>query len=299
MKGAVPAACCFRLSGTPMPAELRSPFDLSIREHPAEPPPAPSDERLDAEFDLAYEEASEIHPRDAEAPASTDGPAPLTLWGRAAALPWPRIGQFLALQFFIVMLVVVGLPELLPGRPKAQVTVRPVGEETGRAAVIGPRSVSPDLLTVSLMRYGDTARATDGTPLARVPIRALEGKRLEPAPYVVQFEYRGQRVDGGVASIQPGEQIKLRVPTAALADIEYRSGLRHVRQGGDIPYFRRAVRLDPAHVAAHLQLAAYELLRGSPRRARQHLAAVRRKEPGNPYAARISRMLQQRGGREG
>jgi len=168
--------------------------------------------------------------------------------------------------------------------------------QTGNVLVQAPRGIAPAELRVSLLRFGEVARAADGRPVSNLAPAQLRAVHLEPGIYVARVNYRDLSLPELVADVTAGEPSPLAITTTALAEAEYAAGLRASEKGGtaDIPYFRRAVRLNPGHLDAHLQLAAFELVNGSRRSVQGHLTAVRRIDPDNPDAARVERLLRGR-----
>lgn len=175
---------------------------------------------------------------------------------------------------------------------------------TAAAALPPPGFVSvPELpilpqgrLRVSLLRAGDYAKSVDGEVVNALLPQVLARRGLPPGIYGAIFRYRGHPLPALVAEVRSGSRTTLAPPLRALAAIEYREGLEQAGTGPnpDVSYFRRVLRLQPNHVNAHLQLAAYELVRGSRYLAQWHLDAVRRADPGNADAARVQRLLRGR-----
>jgi hypothetical protein len=199
------------------------------------------------------------------------------------------------------VLAAVAAPELLPGAARKRGGARPSAAPAagGSIRLQTPAEAPQALMRVSVLRSGEYARGTGGGVLSQVPPERLAETELAPGWYVVILRYRGTPVSGIVAQVGPGRQAPVTVPREELAAIEYQAGLRASGEGGaaDVPYFRRTLAMDPDHLNAHLQLAAYALLRGAPREVRTHLAAVRRVSPGNPHAARVERLLNEKEGR--
>jgi hypothetical protein len=90
-----------------------------------------------------------------------------------------------------------------------------------------------------------------------------------------------------------GRTAALALSPRELAEIEYEAGVDSAaaNRDSDVGYFQRVLQLDPDHVNAHLQLAAYGLIRGSAQDVETHLAAVRKVAPRNASASEIERLL--------
>lgn len=167
-----------------------------------------------------------------------------------------------------------------------------VDSERGNVWVGVPGPVSPADLRLTLLRYGEPVPISEREKLDRVEADRVQGAPLPPGFYVVRFTYLGVALPDEVTQVSPGQRLVLRPREEEMAKIEYRSAIDGATyQDADIPHFRRVLELDPHHAGAHLQLAAYELLRGSPASVRKHLAAARRLHPDNPEADRVERLL--------
>lgn len=156
-----------------------------------------------------------------------------------------------------------------------------------------PRSVVAREFRTTLLRMGEIARSGNWV-VDRLPPDELASIPLEPGVYVARFRYLNQALPDSVVQVKL-EGTTVQPSRRDLAEAEYNAGIaRDGRGNAGVAYFRRAVALNPSHVKAHLQLAAFELLSGSPRRVRQHLAAVRKVQPRNPDAKRVEALLRRR-----
>jgi hypothetical protein len=189
------------------------------------------------------------------------------------------------------VLFLAGRPAPAPAAvraPALQPVVKP-----GSLSVATPEWLPAGYLRVSVLRSGRTAVAADGSSLADLPAEALGGKALPAGNYLVRFNYRDTAADETTVEVRSGVSAELPVDQPAMARIEYQLGVKAdaAKAGDGITYFRRAVKLDNRQVAAHLQLAAYELLGGRPAAVREHLKAVRAVDAGNADAAAIEKLL--------
>ena len=146
---------------------------------------------------------------------------------------------------------------------------------------------------VTVLRLGEVAAAVDGRRLERVDAAELSGAALPPGAYVVRVWYRGRLVIERAVPVISGSRARMELPAAKLAAIEYDAGVARARDRDDLRYFRRAVRLDPRHTPAHLQLAAAALFHGNLTEAESRAGLVRTLDPGNPHANRIARLIRQ------
>lgn len=164
--------------------------------------------------------------------------------------------------------------------------------ERGNVWVSVPAPVSAADLRLTVLQFGEPAPFSAREKLERVEVDRVQGAALPPGFYVVRFAYLGIALPDEVAEVRPGQRLLLRPREEELAKIEYRSAIEGATyRDADIPHFRRVLELDPNHGAAHLQLAAYELLHGSPAAVEKHLAAVRRSHPKDPEAERVEHLL--------
>lgn len=156
-----------------------------------------------------------------------------------------------------------------------------------------PVGVVTNELNVSLIQGAGFAAGLQGQPLRRLSLEAMAATSLKPGHYVGVFSYRGHACEGIPVHIRKGDTTLLEGPRKELAHIEYVAALEVSRKtpDADIQYFERVIALDPDHVNAHLQLAAYALARNSASAAREHLSVVERVDPHNPHIARIRRLL--------
>jgi hypothetical protein len=212
----------------------------------------------------------------------------------------PARRQFLAAAAVVALvggLLAVGVARVKRQegtRPKESAGVQRVAAEAGTMAVEFPAGAHPDEFRTTLLRFGEVARS-EGKALDRLTADELAVTPVEPGIYVARHRYLGRPLPDSVVRITPGTPAVIRPAARDLAEAEYRLGIDTDLQGkAGVEHFRRAVKLNPDHVQAHLQLAAYELLSGSPGAVKAHLAAVRRVEPNNPEAKRVARILRQR-----
>lgn len=204
----------------------------------------------------------------------------------------------IAPPLLIAAIVVVAVRELMPPPRRrtapAAATVRV--QPPGRARVDLPASVPQELTRVSLIRNGDYARTPDGVQLRDVRADYLEALPLTPGLYVAMFTYREAPVGGDVVQVDSGHTVQVRVPVKKMAEVEYAAALEAPAVGNtDVARFQRTARLDPQHVNARLQLAAWALSQGDRRMARAELASVRRIDPRNPHLQRVARLLERAG----
>jgi hypothetical protein len=209
---------------------------------------------------------------------------------------WRRAPELLAALALAAVLVVIAAPELVPRRRPAPApsAVRPDPLRLGFVHLQLPAEVPRELVRVSLLRGGEYARSTDGEALTQITPERLAQKALEPGHYVAVVRYRGTPLEGVVAAVEESRQTAVQPPLRELAAVEYQAGLAGAAAGADVARFRRTLALDPQHVNAHLQLAAYALLTGRTSETRRHLRRVRAVEPDNPHAARLERLLRRK-----
>jgi hypothetical protein len=168
--------------------------------------------------------------------------------------------------------------------------------EPGSLAVSFPTGITPNLLRVTVRRDGQLAESVEGEIVSRIPSEALARTLLLPATYSVRFTYRGKQLKDVPAQVYNGGRTLVEPPLKQLAEVEYQTALAIASEGGedDLLLFKRTLGFDPYHVNAHLQLAAYQVMNGLYRQAKEHLEAVRQVDPDNADAARIERLLRQR-----
>jgi hypothetical protein len=161
----------------------------------------------------------------------------------------------------------------------------------GLLSVRVPAGVEPTLLSATVLHDHRLAEALDSKLLDQVTATQLAAQPLRAGVYELRFLYRKKLLAEMTAEVRAGECTTLQPSARELADIEYEAGLRSQGSPEEKGYFERVLLLDPNHVNAHLQLAAYELVHGSRPGAERHLAAVWRLDPHNADAVSLMRLL--------
>jgi hypothetical protein len=161
----------------------------------------------------------------------------------------------------------------------------------GLLSVRIPAGIDPALLSATVMRNHQLAEGLDLRRLDQVMVSTLAAQPLRPGVYQLRFLYRKKLLAEMTAAVRASECVTIQPPDRELADIEYEAGLRSQGSPEEKGYFHRVLLLDPDHVNAHLQLAAYELVHGSRSAAERHLAAIRRLDPHNADAVALARLL--------
>lgn len=163
----------------------------------------------------------------------------------------------------------------------------------GLLAVPVPDGADPGALRVSILASGGYATPEKDRVLRLIPIEELAETPLPTGRYMAVFSYRDQVLPGISVTVQASRTQSLKLPREALARIEYETAIARQSAGenDDIQHLKRVVALQPGHVEAHLQLAAHALASGSRQEAEHHLQVVDRKDPGNPHAAKIARVM--------
>lgn len=200
------------------------------------------------------------------------------------AVAGPLVATAVAAGVIAAILTRPSGPAAAPGRGDAP---------TGRLLVQVPQGTHVVQLRFTLLRLGEPAASADGRTMDGVWPETISAAEFPAGVYVVRTSYRGERLPDRSVNLRSGYPVAIRPDASRLAEIEYRTGLAQAAAGGkaDLPYFQRALELDPGHVEAHLQLAAAALLQGSTRRAAEHVAAVRKVQPFNPHAARLAELI--------
>lgn len=185
-----------------------------------------------------------------------------------------------------------------PKLPVGQVPVTAPGP--GTLSLEAPPGTAVDALRVTLLESGKPAVSADGKKMARLTADELHQQAVKPGLYLARIFYRGKPVVDLAVKATSGVEGVIPLPGRKLATAEYDAGIAaDSRRAGDgIPYFKRTAQLDERHVDARLQLAAYELLKGSVENVRAHLATLKRLDPDNREAAAIARILRERQRRE-
>jgi hypothetical protein len=190
----------------------------------------------------------------------------------------------------IVMLAALALM-LAPRTRHENVPAPNVAPLPGLLSVRIPAGIDPALLSATVMRDHQLAEGLDSKRLDQVMASTLAAQPLRAGVYQLRFLYRKKLLAEMTAEVRASECVIIQPPDRELADIEYEAGLRSQGSPEEKGYFRRVLLLDPNHVNAHLQLAAYEMVHGSPSAAERHLAAVRRLDPHNADAVALARLL--------
>lgn len=171
----------------------------------------------------------------------------------------------------------------------------------GRLVVEVPSALPSGSLWVTVLQNGKTVKSPGGELLERKSPEKLGGVSLAPGSYTVRFVYRRTPLREVRAEIRKSEDSVVQPSRWQLADIEYSAGEAAAKTGGqgvygdtDVAHFQRTLKLDPDHVNAHLQMAVYELLRGTPMEVRQHLESVRRIAPRHAELPKIEALLEKR-----
>jgi hypothetical protein len=172
----------------------------------------------------------------------------------------------------------------------------PKAEQVASLALEVPAGADPGEVRVTLLQSGRPVQANGGATMRELDPSTLLAATFKPGLYVARVTYRGKPADDLTLRAAPGEPNVLPLAGPKLAAIEYAAGeaADRLHEGDGIPYFRRAVQLDRRHVPAHLQLAAFELVHGSPDAVKAQLTTVRQLDPGNKDAAAVEKLLQAR-----
>jgi hypothetical protein len=162
--------------------------------------------------------------------------------------------------------------------------------------VAAPAGVVTRGLRFTLLQSGHPAVAVSGKVLRAADLGALQDEPVRPGLYVARVFYRGKPVADVTVTAKAGVKQVIPLPAGKLAGVEYSAGLAAdgAKAGSGIPFFRRAAQIDARAVPPRLQLAAYELLHGSPDRARVELREIRKIDPANKDAAAVERLLELR-----
>jgi hypothetical protein len=180
---------------------------------------------------------------------------------------------------------------LLPRTKHRHATAPPAPALPGHLSVRVPAGIEPALLSVTVLRDRRLAETLDAKLLDEVTTTQLAAQPLRAGAYQLRFLYRKKLLAETTAEVRAGENASVQPSERELAEIEYEAGLRRQGSPEEKGYFERVLRLNPDHVNAHLQLAAYELVHGSRPAAERHLAAVRRLDPHNADAVALARLL--------
>lgn len=177
----------------------------------------------------------------------------------------------------------------------------PRGTAAGRLSVEVPSGLPANSLRVTVVRDNAPAKAANGELLKGLPPEKIGGVSLKPGSYIVRFLYRRTPLREVRAEIRRGQDTIIQPSRWQLADIEYSAGEAAARLGSpdedgdsDVVHFRRALKFDPDHVNAHLQMAAYELLNGKRSDVERHLGNIRRLAPQHPDLAQLEALLKKR-----
>lgn len=189
-----------------------------------------------------------------------------------------------------------------PGRASASGEYVPGGwggdgmrTRPGMVAVRLPKGVQTSQLRVTLLQGNEVAHTTGRMAVKQIPAMQLVGRSLDPGAYVARFVYRGRALPELQAVVRPGGRTVIVVPRAHLAEAEYLGGLQAAKDGKpDVPFFQRALKMNPKHLGAHLQLAAFQMAHGTRVGAERHLHVVRQEDPQNKDLERVERMLLKR-----
>ena len=166
----------------------------------------------------------------------------------------------------------------------------PANESVGVLAVQLPKQVSPARLRITVFR-GDTvalASSADGKPLNSMKPADLGKRQLNPGSYRLQFIYRDEKIPPVTVDVHAGEPTTVKPPLRELAQIEYEHGQA---TASDIQHYKRTVELDPNHVDARLDLAAYYIQKDQWDEVKTQLKALRRLAPDNPDVSRIQQFV--------
>ncbi len=171
----------------------------------------------------------------------------------------------------------------------------------GRLSVEVPTGLPSNSLRVTVVRANQPVKTARGELLKGVPPEKIGGVTLEPGSYIVRFLYRQTPLREVRAEIRRGQDTIIQPSRWQLADIEYTAGEAAARLGGpdqhgdsDVVHFRRTLTLDPDHINAHLQMAAYELLNGKRSDVERHLGNIRRLAPQHPDLVQLEALLKKR-----
>jgi hypothetical protein len=167
----------------------------------------------------------------------------------------------------------------------------------GHLSVQVPDGVDPALLSVTVLRDHRLAETLEARPLDEVAAAELTAQPLRAGVYQIRFTYRKKLLAEATTEVRAGQSAAVQPAARELAEVEYEAGLRCQGSPEEKGCFEHVLRLDPNHVNAHLQLAAYEMVHGDRPAAGHHLAAVRRLDPHNADAVALTRLLRKEKGR--
>jgi hypothetical protein len=159
-----------------------------------------------------------------------------------------------------------------------------------------PNGADPRELRVTVLQAGRLAKSERGKPIRNLDPAELSVVGIRPGLYAARVTYRGKAAEDLTLQAAAGVRKVLPLSGRKLAGIEYAAGeaADRLHEGDGIPYFRRTVQLDAKLIPAHLQLAAYELVHGSPDVVKAQLNAVRQLDPKNNDAAAVEKLLEMR-----
>ncbi len=177
-----------------------------------------------------------------------------------------------------------------PPEPAPAPAPAPTDESLGVLAVQLPKQVSPARMRITVFR-GDTvalAMSADGKPLNSMKPVDLGKRQLNPGSYRLQFIYRDEKIPPVTVDVHAGEPTSVKPPLRELAQIEYEHGQA---TSSDIQHYKRTVELDPNHVDARLDLAAYYIQKDQWDEVKTQLKALRRLAPDNADVKRIQEIV--------